>query len=451
MEPSPPSLPAVDAPLPLDRSPSATDRRSRRFRLGLAWVAVLLGIVAGSAGVFALRPSKPPALVFAGFHDVSGVTPSNHMAVGLSDLVRLDLEARHHVRLIADPAAGATTPEPARNRRRRDAGGRYLLAGTTEFMPEMVRVTVNLINIRDTAELWSVQEDVPPTELIRVVEDLSARTARALSPDQEILTDAPPSPPPDAPRLVPELLSLGFFIDNYSTRMNMATRQIYRAAVNLDPNNADALWHLANSYIRATELTWALDPAPLAEADALLDHALRLDPSNVGAQYNQCVLRRFQGRIPEATALCQLVLRNHPHYPGALRELGNDELRLGDAAQSITWYQGSVEAAPLLPFVFESYRGLGVASLALGRRQDAISFLRKSVDSDVSGVDDEKMWLAAALEMDGRHPEAAAMLADFRNHTAHLPADEPFFRILSAPAFAGVRMEVRAALDSAAR
>ena len=63
----------------------------------------------------------------------------------------------------------------------------------------------------------------------------------------------------------------------------------------------------------------------------MLAHALRLDPTNIFALYNRCVLRTMQGRLAKSVELCKRTLDIDPRYPGGLRQLGVDHLMLGDA------------------------------------------------------------------------------------------------------------------------
>ena len=119
-------------------------------------------------------------------------------------------------------------------------------------------------------------------------------------------------------------------------------------------------------------MTSVPDPAALAEGEAILGRAMQIDPTNAYTLFNYCLLRREQGRLPEAIEVCKRTLDVDPHYPGALRELGHDLLQSGDAAQAIGYYRASIDAAPLLRYVHISYKGMGVAELALGHRDDAI-------------------------------------------------------------------------------
>ena len=429
--------------------PPMTARVSRWFRSGLAWAVAVLCIVAGSVGVFALRPQpvRPPGIMFSGFRSITGVPDENGPIAGFADLVSVGLEVRLHLRVIEDPTGTKTMPEE-RDAARREAGGRYLLSGTVAFDQVRVRVTAGLVNVHDNTELWSSHYDVAIDEIPGVADEIATHAARAVAPDREVVVDTTRPSYRDGQRTARELVSLGHRMDYFTDGANHPSRQIYRVALRYDGNNADALTHLANTYLK-TVMTPVPDSAELTEAEVNLGRAIQIDPTNAYTLFNYCVLRREQGRLPESIEACRRTLDVDPHYPGALRELGRALLESGDAAQAIGYYRASIEAAPLLRYVHISYKGMGVAALALGHRDDAVTYLRKSSELDTMSVDNERVWLAAALEMDGRHDEATKILAEFIASRPGLRIDGEYLQLLRAPVYNNCRGQVLEALSNA--
>jgi DNA-binding SARP family transcriptional activator/TolB-like protein/Tfp pilus assembly protein PilF len=444
---APSNAPPTADVVPIEKNPS----RWRRFRYAIFGAAAALGVVAVSAVVFALRQpaTLPPGVIVSSFRNDSGVPAQTDAIAGFGDLVKFDLATRQHLRLTDDLPADAGLAEPARDRARQAGGGRYELDGSAIFSGIALHVTARLADIRDHTELWSAQYDTPAEDARRTVEDIASHVARAVARDGDLTVEAPPSPWIDAPRAARELLALGHQIDYSTAGTSAATEPIYRLAARLDQDNADVLAHLANAYIRANVPPGPMDPVALEDADRMLAHALRLDPTNVFALYNNCVLRATQGQIAESVELCKRTLDIDPRYPGGLRQLGVDYLMLGDAAQAIVSFQESIDASPHLRLVFRALKGLGVAALVQGRRDDAIAYFRRSMDADAEGLDDEQLWLAAALEMNGDHAGAARQLTLFLDRRTGLRVDANYLRLLRAPAFADCREQVLAALAGA--
>jgi DNA-binding SARP family transcriptional activator/TolB-like protein/Tfp pilus assembly protein PilF len=431
--------------------PAMTPRGSTWFRGGL-WAVAVLCIAAGSVGVFALRPqtAHPPGIMFSGFRNITGVPAESGPIAGLGDLVADSLEKRHKLRLIEDPTGNAKTTPEERDHARREAGGRYLLSGTVAFDQLRVRVTAGLFNVHDNTELWSSHYDVSIDEIERTAEEIATHAARAVTRDREVVVDVPGSSYRDGQRTARELVSLGHRMDYFTDGADLPSRQIYRVALRYDGNNADVLTHLAYTYVKAIT-TPVSDSAGQTEAEAILRRAIQIDPTNAYTLFNYCLLRREQGRLPEAIEACQRTLDIDPHYPGALRELGHDLLESGDAARAIGYYQASIDAAPLLRYVHISYKGIGVAELALGHRDDAIAFLRKSAQLDTMSVDNERVWLAAVLEMDGRHDEATKVLAAFIASHPGFRIDGDYLQLLRAPVYNDCHGQVLEALANAGR
>jgi tetratricopeptide (TPR) repeat protein len=173
---------------------------------------------------------------------------------------------------------------------------------------------------------------------------------------------------------------------------------------------------------------------------------MQLDATNVFALFNSCLLRNAQGRIHEAMELCQRALDIDPHHSGALREIGHDLLRSGEAENAIKFYQASIASEPDDRWAYNALKGLGVASLALGHRDDAIAYLRKSMQLDAWNTDSEGVWLAAVLEMGDGHAEATTLLNGFMERHPGFRLNRHYLALLSAPVYADRRDQVLAAL-----
>jgi TolB-like protein/Flp pilus assembly protein TadD len=401
-------------------------------------------------GVFALRPQAmhPPAIMFSGFRNITGVPGETGPIAGFGDLVADHLAVGHHLRLIEDPAGNAKTAPEDRERARRDAGGRYLLSGTVAFDQFRVRVTARLVNVHDNTELWSSHYDVSIDEVARTAEEIATHAARAVTPDREVAANVARLSDRDGQRTARDLVSLGHRMDYFIAGADQQSRQIYGVALRYDGNNADAMAHLAYTYVRHF-ITSVPDPADLTEAEIILGRAIQIDPTNAYTLFNYCLLRRQQGRLSDAIEVCKRTLDIDPHYPGALRELGHDLLESGDAAQAIVYYRASIDAAPLLRYVHISYKGMGVAEFALGHRDDAIVDLRKAAQLDTMSVDNEPVWLAAVLEMAGRHDEATKVLAEFIASHPGFRIDGDYLQLPRAPVYNDCREQVLEALVSA--
>ncbi len=371
------------------------------------------------------------------------------VAAGFGDLLKARLAMQYHVRLIDSPSDVAETAASGSGHAEQDPATRYRLEGSVAFLTEAAQVTVRLTDARHDTDLWAIQYDRPVSDAVVIADDIAAHIARAVANDSDIVGDTQPPADADRPRVARELVALGHQIDYYSSATIVPSRIVYRLAYQIDNDNADVIAHLANADIRAAVANWPIDQAALASAGTMLLRATQLDPTNVLALFNLCLLRRLQGNAQDAIMLCKRVLDLNPRYPGALRELGHAALLSGDAVGALTMYRAAIDAAPSLPYNYLVLKGQGVASLALGRLDDAVMYLRKSVAADLWKVDDAQLWLAAVLEMTGRHAAATQMLGEFMSRHVGLQVDGEYLTLLNAPAYTGLKQEILVALARA--
>jgi TolB-like protein/Tfp pilus assembly protein PilF len=444
---APPLVTAFDAVPGWAGTTAMPSRRSRWH--GAAWAAAVVGLVGRSAYVFTSRvtPLHPPGLMVAEFENVSRIPGQGGAVDGFADLVKASLWKIQYLRLTDGPRDKVTSG-PTRDQTVLAAGGRYLLEGSATFATNDLHVTARLTDVRDDKELWSDRYDVPVSEVPRIADEIAIHAARAVAValDRDIAAQSPVSPFLDGPRAAQELVSLGHLIDYSSPGTELAAQQIFRLALQFDQNNVDVLAHLAKALIKAAVSHDPVDQALLEEADTILAHAMHLDATNVFALFNGCLLRNAQGRIHEGMELCRRTLDIDPHYAGALREIGHDLLRSGEAEKAIKFYQASFDSAPYERWTYNALKGLGVASLALGRRDDAIAYLRKSMQLDAWNMDGEGVWLAAILEMGDGHAEAARLVSEFMERHPGFRLDKHYLALLSAPAYADRRDQVLAVL-----
>jgi tetratricopeptide (TPR) repeat protein len=108
-------------------------------------------------------------------------------------------------------------------------------------------------------------------------------------------------------------------------------------ALRIDKKNIDALTLMANHLItQAHNYPKAGDyQSELSVADSLLAEALIIQPSNVLARYDRCMLRRAQTRYEEAVTVCRELVDDLYRRPLAYKEIGWDYLFLGKPDQAI--------------------------------------------------------------------------------------------------------------------
>lgn len=136
-------------------------------------------------------------------------------------------------------------------------------------------------------------------------------------------------------------------------------RTLTEATLRADPNAPEALYQLGQIEALAGRLT---------EADALLSHADREQPSYWRVRTAICYLRLHQDRLPEAEAACLDAVRLNPTNPRAFSNLSATYIRMRD------WPRGLAAARQALavkPRYAEAHYEAALCLANLGRRAEA--------------------------------------------------------------------------------
>ena len=113
----------------------------------------------------------------------------------------------------------------------------------------------------------------------------------------------------------------------------------------------------------------------IERAASLVTDAVTIEPGSERVMYQEGMLLRAQGNWKEALAKLQHVAELYPHTPGLYRQLGFTSLAIGRAEEAIPYLQKSVRVDPLSPFNRHSYQRIGIGLLLLGRDEASIEWL----------------------------------------------------------------------------
>lgn len=310
VQPAEPPAAAVEPPpQPVAELPRALplfEPRVHRFRA--AWViALLLSIVpiGGALWWFANRldPLKPPpqfvtltaaparSVAVLPFENLDTSPAGRELALGIAETVLHQLASLDQLIVIARSSSFAIED---RNQDARLTGralnARYLLGGSVQQDSSRLRVTAQLVDSQNGAQLWSMRFDRAPSDVFAVQDEIAVEVARAL----ELTLDK---------RAIRRLTGRGTknvdahlaYLQGLSMLTSRKIEDLQRAkerfteAIRLDPSFADprvslAEAHVLEAYFPLSEFWFTskpnLSPAIRSEVDRLLSTALKLDPRN---------------------------------------------------------------------------------------------------------------------------------------------------------------------------
>lgn len=365
-------------------------------------------LVAGGAAPDT-RGSAPR--LFVGFEARSPKDEDDALARAMGDAVRDHLAMQPELRVVN---------RASRLRGSIRAGGiptdaEFVVDGAIERTGLRYRVKARLVRRADGEEIWSGSHSVPASRAAEAQPDLAARIADSVA--SFLHRTARPQLPAHARAY--ELFVKGrhaalLYGNTYDRRHLEPARQRLTAAVELEPDFADALAELAN-----LELLQLYPPrgdvGPLvARARELLERALAVQPRHARSLYLLGHALGAEGRRREALSLSETALAIDPSDPEARLQLAVRLMSFGFWESALAACEWAFRLDP----VWEATRAAHVALLLhLGRPEEARRSLDTIADSTPLPVEHEVG--TALLEIAAGLPREAA------RRLAPLDAREP--------------------------
>jgi TolB-like protein/DNA-binding winged helix-turn-helix (wHTH) protein/tetratricopeptide (TPR) repeat protein len=442
---------------------------SKHFVSGIRWTSAGVAALLGAAGIvliLSLRsitgsgpvlPSTSIRSIAVLPFDTTGTDASQqHLGLGLSDLLITRLSNVREL-TVRPTSAIRDYKGPHLNSRQigRDLKVDALLEGSVRASPERVRVTVQLLDVRQQKPIWADSFDEKRTEMFSIEDNISSRVAKALmvqvTPGEQTLLAKRYTTNPEAYELYIQgryrLHEAGGAGTGRSVRLTSqeAAHDFFQKAVDKDPQYALAWAGLAQTYINMgwfSDRGARLPPAtayPKAETAALkalqlddklseahvaigavkaawyLDYAgaerefvraVELSPKNIGAHVWLAHLVQSLGRFDEAIALRKRSLEIDPLD-------ANLQWGLANAYLTAHRYDAALRQLNVVLGMDPNYYEARVAQLrvavAQGRYDEAIAMGRRLVATDPANTHGLS-FLGWAYGMAGRKAEAREIL-----------------------------------------
>ena len=195
------------------------------------------------------------------------------------------------------------------------------------------------------------------------------------------------------------------------------TLALYERALALDPSSVPAMVVIAYFLIDAPG-GWGYFEN-VRRAERLLAQARALQPGSASVLNVMVYWLRSVGRCAEVIETAEHAIRLDPNrlrtHTGLYNELAVCKTRTGHAEEELALQAQADHLNPRSPWKFSRYRHMGFAALMLGRDQEAIEFLRRSLamnpEAPVSYINWTYRMLAAAHARIGQIDEAKRWLS----------------------------------------
>ena len=312
---------------------------------------------------------------------------------------------------------------------------KYVVSGSIQqgSSQGMLRANIRISDAVTADYLWVCREEFRPEQLTSIETKITGLISRVLHMLALHEASRRATVTLDTELGATELLARANAILTEELRADLSAeaQKWFLAAFARDARNVEALVGVACTCQFLVSNPWWGDPrANAAAADVgreAVAIALELEPGNARAKYIQGMLYSAAGQLEAAASAFRQALAMDEALPSAHAFGGYNAALLGRAWET----SQAVERATHLN-LRHARRGHhprdsvlfffgGFAQLLLGRRDEAVTLLQKSLERNPS-YGSAQLFLMAALSLTGRHREAKLMAESFRQLYAASPA-----------------------------
>lgn len=353
-----------------------------------------------------------PSVAVLPFDNMSGNADEGYFADGLTEDIITELARNPDLQVIARNSTFALRGRPADIREigdRLDAG--YVVEGSARRAGDKIRVVAQLIDSRSGAHIWSRSYDRGVNDIFAVQTELTSEiVAHLVSYVRDSETQNASRRPTENMQAYDLVLRGRDKRGSKDREAVLASRALFRQALELDPTYAAARAHLGMTYI-----VHNLQSNSSSAADADLERglsearqAIRLDPNlAIGYQVLSFGLAA-KGDYPGARQAAQRAVELNPNDPDSLMALAKAQVRFGEYPDAVA---NSERARRLHPMAPEYYIYVhGQALYAAGRLDDADQVLDECLIR-APQADDCLLIKTALLVGQGKVPDAEVMMA----------------------------------------
>jgi adenylate cyclase len=296
-------------------------------------------------------------------------------------------------------------------------GVRYLLDGTVHRAAGRVRISVNLIDAHDGAQLWAHEFDGAMADIFGLQDDVALGAAARIEPNAraEEMRRLQPRPAPD-PEGYDLFLRARALASTFSREGLQEALPLYERSLELDPCNARALIGCAAALAVLVVLGCADEDRQRALAHERLQAALRLAPDDAEVLAVAAhVLSDLGGDASAARALADRAIVVNPGHAHGWRASGSLRATHEPAEPDIAAerLEHCLRLDPLSPRLGLTLTGLGVARLGQRRLEEAIALFHQSAQL-LPGYATNYLWLATCHAQLRQFAEASDAAVRFR-------------------------------------
>jgi TolB-like protein/DNA-binding winged helix-turn-helix (wHTH) protein/Flp pilus assembly protein TadD len=275
---------------PLRRSSDRSANKRRWLYLAGALAILLLGVAAGTLRRSRATPPQKPGgrvmLAVLPFQNLTGDTVQDYLSDGMTEemISRMGNLDPQHLGIIARTSVmHYKNSQAPLDQIGRELGVQYVLEGSVRRDSDKVRVTAQLVQMKDQTHVWARQYDRDLSSLLVLQSEIALEIADEI---RLTLGDRKQNTPTRQPSLSPQtseaydLYLRGRYFWNQRTVEGLRRAlEYFQQSISKDPNNARAYAGLADANTLLTSYSGAPPTELMPKARAAALKALELDES----------------------------------------------------------------------------------------------------------------------------------------------------------------------------
>jgi adenylate cyclase len=368
------------------------------------------------AAATASPETEGPSIAVLPFANISGDPEQEYFSDGITEDIITDLSKIAGLLVIARNSSFAYKGKnPDIRAVGRELGVRSVLEGSIRRVGKRVRITTQLINAANGANLWAERYDRDLTDIFAVQDEVTRHIVDALKVKLTLSEAAKfadvPTDSVEAHDLVLRGREFLFGSNKNRETFERAVRCLIRA-LQLDPNYAQAHALLAWAHQFDYQKHWSGDPGnALLQSGQHADLAISKDPKDAFAHAIAALVAIWQRNLDRTASEANLALSLNPNLALAYSTLGAVHIYSGRPLEAIPIIEHVMR---LDPAYYQQYlHFLGMAHLTAGHYETAVALLKQRVFL-VPQTDFSRALLASALGHLGELDEARRIWGELK-------------------------------------
>jgi TolB-like protein/class 3 adenylate cyclase/Flp pilus assembly protein TadD len=312
------------------------------------------------------------------FDNLSGDPEQGYFSDGITNDLITDLSKFSELAVIASHSVFTYKGKAARiDAVARELGVRYVVEGSVQRSGQHVRVNVQLIDATSSVHLWSERYKRPLDDLFNLYDEIIDRLVATLVARMEMSErERAMRKPTDSLEAYDHCLRGKELWYRWEKDANLAAQQHFRAAMELDPNFAQAYRCLSYVMIQACCSGWMDDPAAvIREARALAEQAVALGPADFENYGQLGFAALYCHDFDRSLANYRKAVELNPNSPDLLADMADALIHVGKTDEGVAMIAQAKELNPLCSDWYDWV--LGIAAFFDGRYDEALEALMR--------------------------------------------------------------------------